>query len=232
MHPKRRLRTSAAHAGQAEGGWAVSYADFLMVLLSFFIVFFSFDEKSSLHNIVVSLAQHSSPVVANLGAGEGGTAKAGNIGIGNIGNGGGPGTGTGGYGNDVLTRVSSIFKDSKIEAFATKERIVVDLPNDIYRAGAYQVPEQDLSAILSALAPYQSEISITIMGHADGTVFQHSRKVVKDNLTLASLRAAYASTHVQQILPKAQVWIQASEHSARKTRSLSFVIEPRKGGTL
>jgi flagellar motor protein MotB len=227
MRPKRTLRFNSHSPGHTEAGWAVSYADFLMVLLSFFIVFFSFDEKSALHNIVVSLNNNAPTAAAGAGAGNG------------------SGSGAGGgllnaektdtvekFDTEVLSKVAGVFKLNKTETSVTKERVVVDLPADVYRLGSYTVPRAQLDSVLKALIPYQGEISITVMGYSDSNAFPDGAKkrVVKDNLTLSSMRAAYASNYIQQILPQTQVLIQASEEGKRQTRSLSLVIEARKGG--
>jgi flagellar motor protein MotB len=221
MQPKRMLRLSTPNKSHQEAGWAVSYADFLMVLLSFFIVFFSFDEKSALHNIVVSLSNQNPGGASAAGNGTGNGVSA-------------PMSGTDEiqlYDNAVLAKVANVFKLNKTETFVSKERVVVDLPADIYKVGSYTIPQKDLDAVLKSLTPYQKEISITVMGYSDTTAFQDSKnRVVKDNLTLSSMRAAYASNYIQQTLPQVQVWIQASEDGKRKTRSLSLVIEARKGG--
>jgi flagellar motor protein MotB len=216
MRPnKRALQVSPAGKNHSAESWAVSYADFLMVLLSFFIVFYSFDEKSVLHNVVVSISKTTGGAVDSNKTG----AMGGDVpdGI---------------FNHKVLTEVSAMFRDAKVEAVVSKERIVVDLPDNIYPIGGYKVPAEKLDAILKSLEKYQAELSITVMGHADGVGFQNKTRVVKDNLTLSSMRAAYASSHIQEVLPQAQVWIQASDDSKRKTRSISFVIEPRKSGAL
>lgn len=208
-------------AAQSEGSWAVSYADFLMVLLSFFIVFFSVDKKSSLYHVAASMSTG-----LGIGAGQGQSAEKG---------GGGSGPFIGGSEPEAaevparLREIASRFKHARMTTTVNSERILIDLPDNLYSAGDYIAPEAILERVLSPIQPYQDEISITVIGHADNIGFAASRKVVRDNLTLSSVRAAYASTYIRQLLPKTQIFIQAADENIRNSRTLSLSIKAKTG---
>ncbi len=225
LHKRSLVRSVHKHGKGHDSSWAVSYADFLMVLLSFFIIFFSTDKQSPLHRLILDLstkeraargvAQVSSDTLPN-GSAIGDAVKDNKENNQN---------------RFKFSMISEEFKDVKIESSDAPEQISIFLPDNIYPKGAYLAPETELLGIVNKLKKYSKEISITVVGHSDATKFSVSTPVIQaNNLTLASVRAAYASIYIQNKLPEVSVSSQAFNSKNRESRSLTIVIKPKAIG--
>ena len=196
-----------------EATWAVSYADFLMVLLSFFIVFFSVDQKSILHKIVTGIQTTS---------GASGTSQATTT------TAGAAATQTQDF-ESGMAALAKIMPQSTVSQYHGTARLEIVLPDNIYSLGEYKAPEKIIAPIVEHLKKFESQISITVVGHSDVTGFQKNRPVIgTNNTTLAGVRAAYASIYFQNQLPGADVATQTSSNHARSTRSLTLYVEEKK----
>lgn len=93
-----RIEQSVKRAMPADEGqnWAVSYSDMLMVLMSFFVIFASFDERQR-KDIISRIAVEMKPSVAKVHTpnGSGSGSGSGNASGGGFGEGTGSGTGIG-----------------------------------------------------------------------------------------------------------------------------------------
>ena len=217
LHKRSLARSANKHGKGHDSSWAVSYADFLMVLLSFFIIFFSTDKQSPLHRLILDLSSKERALrgVAQVPAiGEAiKDAKENN------------------QNRFKFSMISEEFKDVKIESSDAPEQISIFLPDNIYPKGAFLAPESELSGIVNKLKKYSKEITITVVGHSDATKFSVSTPVIQsNNLTLASVRAAYASIYIQNKLPEVSVSSQAFNSKNRESRSLTIVIKPKAIG--
>jgi flagellar motor protein MotB len=209
-----RLKRSSArllpprYAKAADATWAVSYADFLMVLLSFFIIFFSADQKSPLHRIVLDFA---------------GAGKAAQI----LGSGNATANGEAG---SIFADLSSSVGKGKIRAVETADEIVLDLPENIYPKGSFAAPKAELEEVIQKLEKHSGEVRVIVIGHSDQTSFSKRKAVIDgNNLTLSSVRAAYASIYLQTRLPKVPISTRTTFRDERNTRSLTLVIQPISG---
>jgi hypothetical protein len=243
MLHKGSLRTSSnRHGGGHDSSWAVSYADFLMVLLSFFIIFFSADSHNPLHKIMLDLSgkkqvsevtyEDKGGRIDNIPGTGSGTGLAAGAGAG-LDGAAGPGgkTATGEDAESIFSSIANDLTGVKVSSNKKSDWIAFDLPADIYKLGSYDAPIAELNKILPQLKKYSKEISITIIGHSDATAFNGNRPVIgSSNLTLSSVRAAYASIYVQKELPDVLVSTQASSNQNRNTRSLTFIIKLRQQG--
>ena len=199
--------------------WAISYADFLMVLLSFFIIFFSTKEESYLHVIAQDILKGYHGKVVGTGVE---SAMGTNLGTGMA-------TGTAGLSDGkILTTLSEQLKNAKLDTNATPNKLIIELPNDVYLVGQYQAPQAELKKIADAIADHQKSLMLTVIGHSDQQKFPSDRKdYVNDNLTLASARATLASKFLRKEIPGITLRSMVDESNVRDTRSLTLMIEEK-----
>lgn len=218
--PKKRLprveRDENLHLGEDENQhlWAVSYSDFLMVLLCFFILFFSAEPPQKKKLILEIASQFSTP---NSG----------------LGSGSGNGTGTGPAGNQRMPAgLLASLKNLDVVVDKEKESIVVNFPNDLYGPGQHKFDKEREALIqnfLQIVKPYQNNVSLYFEGHADASPLKvHRNHIVVDNFVLSSLRASSALGFARDLgFSEKMMFIQAASSNLRNSRSLSIRIEPR-----
>lgn len=220
LKPKRKLRIEH-NAGGGEvhddgHAWAVSYADFLMVLLSFFVIFFSID-SSEKESLIDSIAAKSD---FDKNKGSGGkqadrtvasysTLPAG------------------------IQEVGEQLEGFFVEKVDGKQKLFIYMDDNIYPPGKIDLPAQHiekLKEILTNLEPYNGKINITFIGHTDQSVVSKSRsKHIKDNFDLSSLRATRALQQaVKADFDPSHMYAQGVAEHTRGTRTLSLVITPRE----
>jgi flagellar motor protein MotB len=219
--------------------WAVSYSDLLMVLMSFFILFFSMSdsdtEKNILKNVLIAV-QNKLPTVtlphsAAQGASQSATRAPAET---------GPGQGTAAAGTarrpgEVLAELAAVFQDGRFGFNKTNQSnaIILDLPDNFYGPGQYALPQkgvQPLKSALSAIKPYRANLELIFVGHTDATpLSQAHKKILDSNLVLSNLRATRAVEFAlnEGFDPKHVVAEGSGEHS-RNTRSLSLRITERR----
>ena len=190
--------------------WAVSYADFLMVLLCFFIIFFSTDSEKK-QNIL-----HQIFVTAGEGNGDGGpesrmTASAKD------------------FSQDSLV---SILSDFAVTMTKKDDGLLVQFQDDLYDKGAFRVEgvrEKILSNFLTKVFPYRDQISMTFIGHADTSkVVFSEKKMYRDNFDLSAIRATNALQFaVKSGFPEDQVTAKGNSKNSRVSRTLSVLIRAK-----
>lgn len=210
LKPSRKPRVERFEASEGisddSHSWAVSYADFLMVLLSFFVIFFSIDgdKKEQIFDRLV--AGQPAPNADKKPNGsdkipEGVTA--------------------------VVSGIDGLFVSRPDE----KQKIYIYFEDNIYSPGQLDLKDlqvEKLKGILTQLEPFMKEINITFIGHTDNTTVSVSRnRFINDNFDLSSLRATKA---LQQAVkagfnPERMFAKGVAEH-ARGSRTLSLVISP------
>lgn len=220
QRPEKRLprieRDEVSHVGEDENQhlWAVSYSDFLMVLLSFFILFFS-AEAPQKQQLIMELASHFTGQKEGPGSGSGN------------------GTGIGPMGRQRMP--SGIFESLRalnVTVDKEKDSLIVNFPNDLYGPGKHRI-EKDKAAMvenfLNVVKPYQSNVNLYFEGHADAAPLKiHKSDIIVDNFVLSSLRASTALGLARDMgFPEKYMFIQAASSNLRNSRSLSIRIEPR-----
>lgn len=217
LKPKRKIRLDNGQIGgdvYDDGhSWAVSYADFLMVLLSFFVIFFSLD-PSQKDSIIDEVAQKTS-----FKAGKGGKEKDRTI-------------------ASVATLPEGVNKiGDELDGFFVerdkKQKLFIYFDDDIYPPGKIDLPRaqiEKLKAILAQLAPYHNEINVIFVGHTDDQAVARSRsRYLTDNFDLSSLRATRALQQaVKANFDPRHMYAQGVAEHTRGTRTLSLVITPRE----
>lgn len=204
--------------------WAVSYADFLMALMSFFILFYSAD-PSNQKSIIFNLAkQFDSKGKSGLADSTGKT------------------TGTGGGLAEVISdqvndRLPSSLSDSlsrfNVSLDKDHESLIINFADDMYSAGKHEIYKEQVSVlkeILEKIKPFSTSVNLYFEGHADSRPMNiHKTNIVVDNFVLSSLRASSALIIARDMgFEEKKLFIQAASSNIRNSRSLSIRIEPRK----
>ncbi len=214
---------------ESESNWAVSYADMLMVLLSFFILFFSID-KDKRNGIIDQIRDvTSAPTSGN------GSAPSSNLfGTGNGGTGSGSVTGTQ---IDSLDRIASSINVNNpspllFKTEIQKERLLLLLPDNIYLPGKLSLTPQGkeiLTQLLKKIAPYANELILTFVGHTDEVkLVKRKGALLEDNLDLSAMRAARALSIAKSVgIKEEQLFVKGAGALLRKTRSLTLVLTPK-----
>jgi flagellar motor protein MotB len=219
--PARRLPTverrhgSSVHDDSAHL-WAVSYADFLMVLLCFFIIFFSTDESKK-KNVIQQIFFES----AGQYAGQGGVSLIGQA------------------ARDVASAhafpkidLASSLKEFSISKSDLTDGLIVQFRDGLYENGSYEISGDRVPIFedfLKKILPYRDQISMTFIGHTDDVqVTPSPRKIFRDNFDLSSLRATRALQFaVRSGFPEDQVSAKGNSKNSRVSRTLSVLIRSR-----
>jgi len=217
--PEKKLprveRDEMSHVSEDENQhlWAVSYSDFLMVLLSFFVLFFS-AEAPQKQKLILELANHFSSSDPANGSGDG--------------NGTGPGSGN----HRMPASVLASLKNLNVTVEKEKESLIINFPNDLYGPGQHKMDKKKLALIenfLNIIKPYKGNVLLYFEGHADDSpIHRHKNNIVVDNFVLSSLRASSALGLARDMgFSEKSMFIQAASSNLRNSRSLSIRIEAR-----
>ncbi|MBF0315980.1 MAG: hypothetical protein HQK50_08770 [Oligoflexia bacterium] len=199
---------------ETSSSWAISYADFLMVLLSFFVIFFSTNPKTILFQLtkVVNEDKKLRPV----------STPSQSMAL--------PATTTS-TSLPTVARLQSVkvqLKRSNINTSFKGNKLILQFPHNIYSLGQYDPPEKLINDIVTILKSHKKNLIVTVIGYTDQKQFtQKNKTLINDNLTLAGLRAAKAASYLQKNLPFMQIKTQGESGLTRETRSISFVVEER-----
>lgn len=202
-----RKGKAKVHEDDNQHLWAVSYSDFLMVLLSFFILFYSADENSR-ESLMQRISLHFSMDQST-------TAKT--------------------EGVAPVSRIPASLKELdpnlKIESSVQNETVYIHLPENFFGPGQYNLSKKQevyLSQILKRLSPVAGEINLTFEGHSDQAPVTQSKKrnsLIRSNYVLSSLRADGALEIAKKIGYKEDhLFINASSSNKRNSRSLTIKI--------
>lgn len=232
--PKKKLALPRIHRGESsrleEGGdshlWAVSYSDLLMVLMSFFVIYFSFDNADPSNSNILSIAKS----MREGGAIAGGTGTK--------------DTDKGFEGKNVAMDAGQMamekgtndsfiqkLRSLNVKIQAPGDAVVLNLEDDIFKGGEFVLPvetETRLKEIYDLLTPYREQVSIVVIGHADHTKMGRRNDYLSNNFDLSSLRALKALQYFLSLgFPQDQISAQGAAENERNSRSLSLRIQLR-----
>jgi flagellar motor protein MotB len=206
--------------------WAISYADFLMVLLSFFVIFFSMD-KGKRSDLVLKIASQ----IGGAGAKGSGNAVASGVdehGVAKM---------TPANLAALKTKVRLLFPESSAVVKAENDKIIVDFADDFYSLGSYELSgqsQEDLLKLLNTLKDYQAQIAIGFVGHTDKVPVRHeAERGLESNLDISVIRGSRAlSLAVKNGFNSSHLYATGAGSQLRNSRSLSIVVKPYSGGLL
>lgn len=219
--PIRRIKQAEVYEDPNQHLWAISYSDLLMVLLTFFVLFFSFSENSKqplVDKIKISFGKEGKHGKKSIDTGQptpGETAPREVAGV-------SPG---------IAEKLKGM--DVSVAAQVQNEKLVIDFPDNFYTAGKYELTttqKKELAQVLAVVREFNDNIHLTFIGHTDEVpVAYANNKVINSNLVLSNLRAARAVEVAWEegFSPK-YVFSQGAGEQGRKTRSLSLEIRGRE----
>lgn len=230
--PQRKLeelrvtRKSNQHLQHGGGeGWAISYADMLMVLLSFFVMFFSLKDESpqtfddQLKKISLSMktvgGQEAGHAPASLGqstsASESASAKQASAGGQNF--------------SDLLQAL----KIPGVTVIDEKSQLVLTLDDTAFSSASFTPGPEILTKVdqvVAHLKPFEHSVQMTIVGHTDARRLVPRNQFLQDNFDLSSLRALKVLKHViGEGFPENRATARAASSFDRDARSVSIVIQ-------
>jgi flagellar motor protein MotB len=213
--PKEKGRTlprlhkrhgSSGHAEDSEHLWAVSYADLLMVLVAFFVVFFSFDTEK----------QRASGLQAIALGMQGKEVNAGSI-----------------IENNSPKEIGLLKRELE-NSGASKvaingDQMLLMLPDNIFELRGFKLTnetQERLMMIYKVIQPFERDLDVVVMGHSDSVKFAKiQNEYLGNNFDLSSLRALRALQYMlAQGFPQEQISAQGAADGIRNSRTLSIKI--------
>lgn len=205
-----RKTTIKVAAGDGHG-WAVSYADLLMVLLSFFVIFFSLSEENP------DTAHDQLRIIAGAMTGK---ASAGSAPQGQKKSG------------EAMADLTEALKIDGLKLSMKDGAILVDLENGVFLSGRWQADrtlQSQVDVVLQQIQPFKEKITITVIGHADQKMLRRRNEFLQDNFDLSSLRALNVLKYViSKGIPATHASARAASSNDRDARSVTFEIRIKK----
>lgn len=203
----RVTRKTNVEGTHGEGhGWAVSYADLLMVLLSFFVMYFSFADEnpntvqSQLQRIALSMKGMSKDEIEQK------IVKKDQA---------------------EMNSLADVLKLAGVKVTQKEDHLVLELQEE-YKPGHYVLSPpiaKQMDAVMDALKPFHEKVSITIIGHADATALAPRNEFLQDNFDLSSIRALRALKYtIGKGFPAKYASARAASFYDRDARSLSVEV--------
>jgi chemotaxis protein MotB len=193
--------------------WAVSYADMLMVLLAFFIIFFSFENTSQPQKNFSQIALGFK--TAGFGYQNSSISDPKET------------------QHEAHREIQIINRHlASLESFnvqANKQSLQLHLPENIFSVGQYQLNRDlrhKLDEIHEVLKPFERDIEVIVVGHSDSMPFaQPHNEYLGDNFDLSSLRALRTVQYLlAQGFPREQISAQGAADGLRNSRTLSLKV--------
>jgi flagellar motor protein MotB len=210
----RVTRKSNVEVAHGDGhGWAVSYADLLMVLLSFFVLYFSFAEENpntvndELRKIALSMR-------------------------------GQPADATKGRKPDGFSTLADALKMEGVKVTEKGDHLLVELETGAFPSGRYQMPKTlraQVDSVVEKITPFKDKLSLTIIGHADSKPMISRNEFLQDNFDLSSIRALHTLKYIiSKGFPENRASARAASSFDRDARSITIEIRlaavPAPGG--
>jgi flagellar motor protein MotB len=235
QHFMQNYHSSGSEMPEEEGhSWAVSYADFLMTLLSFFIIFFSISNKEEnleLKALLAKMKQDQKEEIklkveeetkktifmTNKDAQDGlpRTKKYGDLRSDQF--------------ENSLTRLGITIEYMEDEGF-----FILKLPNNMYAPGEISLNPKGkelMKKFFHTIKPFETGVDVTIVGHTDeAQVSQRNpASLIQSNFDISVLRASKALQFAVNDLQFSvdRLSAKGSADLKRSSRSLSIVIEPK-----
>jgi flagellar motor protein MotB len=226
----RVTRKSNVHLAHGDGhGWAVSYADMLMVLLSFFVLFFSLDDNPAGYKAqmrMIAMAVNGKETLSSTGG---------------KGLPGGPVAEADSYpdfSEEHLQKVATLADALKMGGLKIQNRgdkLVVDLEDATFGKGEYHVNgklQEQVEKFQERLMAHKEEVALTIIGHTDDRPLRYRNELLADNFDLSSIRAlTVLKMMVKAGFPKEQATARAAGQFERNSRSITFEVQIKRNSS-
>ncbi len=201
--------------------WSVAYSDMLMVLLGFFVIFFSQgkSQKTQIIDQIATELKGNATQKAGRPANDSRsskTAKQSNQGQ-----------------LAAIPNIDQVAKDLDLtyETTNTGKTIRINFPNNTYGKRRYQLnssTQKKMKRLITVLSPYKEKLKIHFIGHSDKQkVSVHSEKFT-NNFQLSALRATQAALFFQKHgFPSSNIITSGAADNINASRSLSITISSK-----
>lgn len=201
-----------------EQTWAVSYADFLMVLLSFFVIFFSIETKKEKDSLIFKIMSEIKGDAQGKGTGrEGASVAAGKP-----------------FSETDAAALANRFKGFTTVVGKDPASLTVMFPDNVYAKGSYKLTGKALEefrVVMATIQPFADQVEVLVTGHSDSLGVRTLAGVQKfeDNFELSSLRASAAIREAMALgISETNLRARAASSTERNTRSISITIQENK----
>lgn len=211
--------------------WAISYSDLLMVLMSFFIIFFSTEEtkrKTMLEEIAVALNPD-----AALNAKDG-TVGGKEVRTGMKNTDGENGLAAKGQSiQQVAAIITTALKNSEVSLSEIKDASIhVQFERNTFHPRQYKLSQKlknDIGLLMRTTQPFADRIRLTFIGHSDSSrLAKKQDTIITDNYVLSALRANEAMQYAAALgAPRESLYLQGSASNTLDSRTISVRIEQR-----
>lgn len=226
QHEPRHVKAG----GEGSQGWAISYADLLMVLLCLFIGLSVVDDSTkkddkTLEEIAVAFRNgekpaengKTNPPVGNLKVEE----VPGKVGAGT--------QAAKDLENSIYDSLTTTLEKIGVQSELIQERnqILLKFETNLYEKGQIDLDDKakaKLEEVLLSLDSYKNKIELSVVGHTDKTpVRQMKTRAIQENIDLAVLRASNATKWIRDRgFPQDDLSIEVSDPQADDRRSISL----------
>lgn len=204
----RVTRKTNIHVGHSDShGWAVSYADLLMVLLSFFVLYFSFADENpatvnaQMQRLALSMKGLSTEQIDKA------TRKPDSV---------------------AFSSLAEALKIKGIHLTQHEDFLLIELEEGAFASADFKVRPDlraQIDAVYDRLEPFKSNLSLTIIGHADKRPLAPRNAYLRDNFDLSSMRALTVLKYVlKKGFPENQAAARAASSFDRDARSVTFEV--------
>lgn len=241
-----RAGNVALESGDDSHSWAVSYSDLLMVLMSFFVIFFSFsdsEKENALSEIAVSVqgaapggVQAAPAVPSPIPAQAAQQQRNGAVSLhAKPNDGAGEGT-EGAESSHAKDKIRARLETAFAELGQTptseplRNRLAIRFSPNLYRPRQFRVDgllKIELDRVLAVLKPYIGKVELHFIGHSDSRAISDlKRDAITSNFALSSLRAASALEYaLVRGFPSEHLFVEGAAENLGSSRTLSLRIE-------
>jgi flagellar motor protein MotB len=209
--------------------WAVSYSDLLMVLLSFFILFFSYDQKEKeTKDSITKMVRRFETVTAPVEGSATTVAQA-------------PPVAPAPQAEPVAEKLTlsqqllKVLPADRIQANLDGDSIVLRFGLNAYAPGQVRPPtaiQPQLNQLTDILKPYLDEVDIVVVGHADTQKVQRNRKRFSDNLEVSLARSVRAVRYLESLgIPLEKMRSLGTGDQDISSRTISIILKPKMKAT-
>lgn len=190
--------------------WAISYSDFLMVLLSFFVLFFSLNSDDQ-KNVIQQIKVATKNVIETADSKNNKNSQDRDL-------------------SSLQLDVSGQFHKLAFKNENSKDSLEIQFPENIYEKSSLKMQneyESILKELLTHLKEFDQEIDVFFIGHTDQLkVIQKEGRAFLNNYDLSAIRASRAIQTALEVGMRSDSLYSmgASDHS-KNSRTLSLLIK-------
>jgi len=200
--------------------WSVAYSDMLMVLLGFFVIFFS-DGKNKKSEIIDQIATelHGSSATKRVTNPKAKPDVATTTTSGAISS-----------AATALPNIDQIAKDLDLtyESVNAGKTIRINFPDNIYNKRQYRLSaatKAKLKQLITVLSPYKDKLKLHFIGHSDSSRVAISSEKFSNNFQLSALRATQVALFFEQNgFPSSNIVTSGAANNINSSRSISMTI--------